>query len=296
MSGRKLFVVTNPTSGSRGRHQSVMREFLSFVESKDLSIQLVETTPSQNAAAQVNSHFDNGFTDLVIIGGDGTFNEAINGLDFDVPVTFIPAGTGNDFVKNLSIGKKLPEQLSQLTSDSVCKIDVGHCNGRKFLNGVGIGFDGQIVEDMAKRKVPLLSGHAKYYYHVLSILASYKERPFDFSLNGHDRTEDLILMTVGNGTTFGGGFKLMPDAKLNDGQLEVCTIGAISGLRRFLNIHKLSNGTHGTIPEVNLFQATEITLKTSDVLFAHIDGERMGTPPFSIGISPQSLQVRGRLA
>ena len=293
---RKLFVVTNPASGSRRKQQVTVREFQAFSESLGFAHRLFETTPVVHAQELVNSQFDSSFTDLVIIGGDGTFNEAINGLNYDVPVTFISAGTGNDFIKNLDIGNKLSDQLSQLIGEHVCSIDVGRCNNRKFLNGVGIGFDGQIVEDMAKRRIPLLTGHAKYYFHVLSILAGYKEKLFKYDVNGEKWTENLILMTIGNGTTFGGGFKLMPDAKLNDGQLEICTIGAISGLRRFLNIHKLSNGTHGTIPEVSFRQGSRISIEHNELLFAHIDGERLGNPPFTIQIEPSSLRVRGKLA
>jgi len=289
---RKLFVINNPTSGSKSRNRRVMQEIKSFLEAHALNHQLFETTKEANAQQMVHSHFENEFTDLVIVGGDGTFNEAINGLTKEAPVTFIPAGTGNDFVKNLPMGKTLRDQLAPLTRSEVIRIDIGMCNGRKFLNGVGIGFDGQIVEDMAKRRVPLLTGHAKYYYHVLGILASYKAQSFDYQLDGVNNRQDLILMTIGNGTTFGGGFKLMPNAKIDDGLLEVCTIGPISGLRRFLNIHKLSNGTHESLEAVSFLQAKTVDISANQKLYAHIDGERMGTPPFNISILPKQLQVR----
>lgn len=289
---RKLFILNNPTSGGRSRNQRVMREVVHFAEANRLDFKLFETTQVGHARHLVDSHFGKDFTDLVIVGGDGTFNEAINGLTLDVPVTFIPAGTGNDFVKNLPIGKKPEEQLAPLTRSNLKRMDVGICNGRKFLNGIGIGFDGQIVEDMAKRRVPLLTGHAKYYYHVLGILATYKAQKFDYQLDESAHKQDLILMTIGNGTTFGGGFKLMPNAKIDDGLLEICTIGPISGLRRFLNIHKLSDGTHGSMSAVSFHQATSVRVAANPLLFAHMDGERIGNPTFDIGILPGHLLVR----
>ena len=171
-------------------------------------------------------------------------------------------------------------------------IDLGICNDRKFANGVGIGFDGQIVEDMNGHKIPFLKGHAKYYYYVLQILASYVPRDFDYSMDGVSENKSLILMTVGNGTTFGGGFNLMPNAKIDDGLFEVCTIGNLSPIRRFLNIHRLSNGTHESLAEVHFYQSKSVVVKENPFLFAHIDGEQMGRPPYNIKVLPNALKLR----
>ncbi len=289
---RRLFVINNPTSGSRRKNQRAVRAFGDFAGAKNLDFELFETTTTDNAESIVSSRFENRFTDLVIIGGDGTINEAINGLNYDVPVSIISAGTGNDFVKNLPTLAKIESQLEAIVSNNTMRIDVGHCNDRKFLNGVGVGFDGQIVEDMRSKKVPLLKGHAKYYFHVLQILASFSEKRFKYTLDESFRQDELILMTVGNGTTFGGGFKLMPDAKIDDGLLEICTIGQLAGWKRFLHIGKLSNGTHGKLPMVQFHQASKVNIDSDETLFAHADGEAIGHPPYEIEILAESLTLR----
>jgi len=289
---RKLLVVNNPTSGGRRKNQKMVRELGAFLNAHNLESNIRSTEKNKNAKEVIENQLDHTYTDLVIVGGDGTINEAVNGLKFDIPMTIIPAGTGNDFVKNIGIGKTLRDQLRVLTHGTIQSIDLGICNDRKFANGVGIGFDGQIVEDMNDKKVPLLKGHAKYYYHVLQILASYHPREFNFSLDGKETSKDLILMTVGNGTTFGGGFRLMPDAKVDDGLLEVCMIGDLSPIRRFLNIHKLSNGSHGSISEVSFHQAASVRIEGNPLLYAHLDGEQMGNPPFDIKVLPKALKLR----
>lgn len=289
---RKLLVVTNPTSGGRKRNQKILRELTAFLSANDLETEIQSTELDRNAQHIIERQLDSSFTDLVIVGGDGTINEAVNGLSQDVPVTIIPAGTGNDFVKNIPLGKSLDQQFEVLTNNNVVSIDLGICNDRKFANGVGIGFDGQIVEDMNGKKVPFLKGHTKYYYHVLQILASYKPRDFDYLLDGEEENKSLILMTIGNGTTFGGGFNLMPNAKIDDGLLEVCMIGKISPIRRFLNIHKLSNGTHESLDEVQFYQSKSVAIKENPLLFAHIDGEQMGSPPYNIKVLPNALKLR----
>jgi diacylglycerol kinase (ATP) len=291
VGNRKLFIVGNPYSGKR-KLKRVVRDFQSYLESNQINFEFHDTEQSQSARKTVEEKLNDSFSDLVIIGGDGTINEAVNGLSFDIPVSIIPAGTGNDFLKMVNIGKTLSAHFETVLFGKEHTIDLGICNDRKFVNGVGIGFDGQIVEDMIEKKVPLLAGHAAYYYHVLRILGGYRERPFSFQVDQKAFAKDLILLTIGNGSTFGGGFKLMPNAKLDDGLLEVCEIGKISGFKRFLNIHKLSNGTHNTMEMVKFHRAKTIKVEANPLLFAHIDGERMGQPPFDIKVLPKALKLR----
>ncbi|MEP1094579.1 MAG: diacylglycerol kinase family protein [Cyclobacteriaceae bacterium] len=287
---RKLFVVGNLFSGNK-KTDKILQRFSDFLQARSLPFEVHDTNQDGNATL-TTKRLDESFTDLVIVGGDGTINEAVNGLDYNIPVSIIPAGTGNDFVKNVELGKTRQDQFETAINGSVRKIDLGKCNERIFLNGVGIGFDGQIVEDMVSKRVPLLKGHVAYYYHVLRILGSYGVRGFEYQIDEQSHEKELILLTVGNGTTFGGGFKLMPGAKVDDGLLEVCSIGDLSPLRRFLNIHRLSNGSHGKLGMVEFHQAKTLQVEENEMLFAHIDGERMGRPPFEISVLPMALQLR----
>ena len=291
MDNRKIFVVRNLFAG--GKSLKICKRLSEKLEHQELDFQMFDTHESKSAAKTISDHLDHSFTDLIIVGGDGTINESVNGLKHDIPVSIVPAGTGDDFIKNVNIGKTLEEQIDTAINGEVMDVDLGLCNERRFVNGVGIGFDGLIVEDMASKRVPFLAGHAAYYYHVLRILGGYKERHFTFSLDGGQKyKKELILLTVGNGTTFGGGFKLMPEAKIDDGLLEICEIGKLSGLRRFLNISKLSGGTHGSLKEVLFHRVEQVSIEGNDRLFAHIDGEQMGEPPFDIKVLPKAMKLR----
>ncbi len=287
---RKIFVIWNLFAG--GKALKICKKLSEKLNDMQIEYQVFDTNESKSATTTVSEFLDESFTDLIIIGGDGTINESVNGLKHDIPVSILPAGTGDDFIKNVSIGKALEEQIDTAINGEIKRIDLGQCNNRKFVNGVGIGFDGQIVEDMASKRVPLLRGHAAYYYHVLRILGGYRERKFDYQIDDRSFAKDLILLTIGNGTTFGGGFKLMPEAKVDDGLLEICEIGKVSGLRRFLNISKLSNGTHGSLEGVNFYKGKRVFIGENPLLFAHIDGERLGQPPFDIKVLPEALQLR----
>jgi diacylglycerol kinase family enzyme len=84
----------------------------------------------------------------------------------------------------------------------------------------------------------------------------------------------------------------MPNAKINDGLLDVCTIGSMAPIKRFLNIGKLSNGSHGSLSNVQFHKVKSVKVEENPLLFAHADGERIGKPPFDIKVLPESLTLR----
>jgi len=287
---RNLFIVANPKSGSE-KLEDILNEFLEHLDAEEINYEVFLTSKKHNAWKIVEQNFNERFTDLVVIGGDGTINEAINGLKYDVPVSIIPNGTGNDFVKNINIGTSLHDYIDVIKNGKIHTIDLGLCNSRKFINGVGVGFDGQIVADMLQKK-SFLRGPAKYYYFVLRILATYKARKFRFIRDKSPREKDLILLCVANGTTFGGSFKLTPEAQLDDTVLDVCEIGNISPMKRFANIHRLQSGSHNALKEVELHNCQYLKIEENPALHAHIDGEYFGQPPFEFRVLPNALKIR----
>ena len=289
---RNFFVIANPGSGIRNV-EAVLRELNDYFVSKKFKFEIFLTAKSRDGWRTVEKYFTEDYTDLIILGGDGTINEAINGLRHDRPVSIIPTGSGNDFVKNLDLGHTLEDHIQVIDHGKIIEVDVGICNGRKFLNGVGIGFDGQIVANMQGQRT-FLRGPARYYYHVLRILATFRARSFSYKIDQQKLKKDLILLCVANGSTFGGSFRLTPNADIQDGKLEICEIGKISAIRRFLNIHRLQAGTLDRLRAVSYHQAETVHIAKNPKLFAHIDGEPLGNPPFDISIQPKGLKVRVR--
>lgn len=284
---RKLFILANLHSGKQNTEKKI-NALLRRVKAENLSHAVFYTSSEVN---QVREHLDDSYTDLVVLGGDGTLNQAVNGLVQNIPLSIIPCGTGNDYAKCFSLGKRLDEHIETALFGQETAVDIGVCNGRKFLNGVGIGFDGQIVADMIQEKT-WIKGPAKYYYHVLKILASYKSRTFQYTVDDRDHQKDLILLCIAKGTTFGGSFVLTPKARLDDGLLHICEIGELSAPRRFANIARLQKGTHYVLPEVLFSTAQSLMISGNQLLFAHIDGEFFGSPPFEFAVIKHGLTVR----
>ncbi len=284
---RKLFILANLHSGKH-KTQAVLSALLERIQKENLDHTVLYTSAEFN---RVKENLDSTYTDLIVLGGDGTLNQAVNGLIHNIPLSIIPCGTGNDYAKCFSLGRNLTEQIETALFGQETTVDVGVCNGRKFLNGVGIGFDGQIVADMIHEKT-WIKGPAKYYYHVLKILASYKSRIFHYSIDNHEHQKKLILLCIAKGTTFGGSFVLTPKAKLNDGLLHICEIGELSPLRRFLNVARLQKGSHDVLPEVLFSTAKALSIQENPLLFAHIDGEYFENPPFEFSVIKGGLKVR----
>jgi len=245
-----------------------------------------------HATELVSEQLSQNYTDLMIVGGDGTLNEAINGLkNRDIPISIISMGTGNDFSKAIKLPKSLKKQILTAIHGKNTLIDVGSCNERLFINTMGFGFDGKVVEEM-ERKGKQFGGHLAYLYTVLRIVTTFPEPTVKFSVDGKTYKQPVFLMAINNGTTFGGGFQITPDAKLDDGLFDICLIGKISPMRRLMNFPKMQLGVHKGMEEIQMLRGKDILVESQPEITAHLDGEMVGQPPFKVKILPKYLLVK----
>lgn len=230
--------------------------------------------------------------EVFVMGGDGTLNYVVNEVQGkNLPISIVSNGTGNDSVKSLHGELNFKKQLDIALNGAVRKFDLGVCNGRYFVNGVGLGFDGEVVKEMVERGNKR-GTHLDYLLIVLRIVAGFKEKEINFSLDGEPSHKKILLMTISNGTTFGGGFVINPFAKTNDGLLDVCILNEVAPLMRFWHLPKLKTGAHHKIKASEFHLASNISIKATDQLVAHLDGEYIGHPPFEISIEKEALLVR----
>ena len=282
---KKYFLLINPAAG-RKNNSSKTEKILNHFKDSGYPFEYFFTSQELNAEALVRQKFTADYTHLIIAGGDGTIHECINGLKtFDIWVGIIPLGTGNDFVKNLD----LPENLDYLFSDRVVNVSIGKYNERYFINGIGAGFDGQIIRNMLNHK-GILTGHAAYLSHVIRILGTFRERRVKYSIDGKEFESELLLILAANGTTFGGGFILAPQADVTENCIDVCIIKKIHPLKRFMYLPLLQKGKHGRIRGVEFFKAKSLRINGQN-LHGQVDGEYAGSPPFHIEITGKKLKI-----
>ena len=250
----------------------------------------------QDGIPYVAHHLDlpadlHGITGLLIIGGDGTINHVLNRYpDTRLPIGIIPAGSGNDLATSLFSGKSLHGQYRNAVHGTPRPVDAGICNGKIFLNGVGIGFDGEVALDI--HKVKWLTGKMKYMSVVLRKIFGYRERRMRIEWEGRVLERDTFMVSVANGYRYGGGFKVAPLADWQDGLLDVVIIDKVSVLQRLRYLPVIERGEHLDLPFVDASHAQRISVSSTTILHAHLDGELMSSDAFDIRVLPSRFLFR----
>ncbi|MGN6163853.1 MAG: diacylglycerol/lipid kinase family protein [Flavisolibacter sp.] len=227
-----------------------------------------------------------GFTEAWIVGGDGTVNWFINQYpDIQLPLSVFPGGTGNDFHWMLYSDLSLERQVDQVLEGKPQLIDAGICNGKLFLNGVGIGFDGAVAKDLVGRKK--LAGKGSYLLSILKRIIWYREKACTLQMPHETISQDCFMISIANGQRYGGGFKVAPNASVTDALLDVNMIGKVSLLKRIRYLPVIEKGKHLQLPFVQYKQVVSIVISSKEMLYAHIDGELEINAGFDIEILPK---------
>jgi diacylglycerol kinase (ATP) len=229
-----------------------------------------------------------GITGAWIFGGDGTLYHFINQYpDIQIPLSAFRAGSGNDFHWMLYGDISHAEQTERLLQGNTQAIDAGTCNGKLFLNGVGIGFDGAIVKDLlGKKKV---AGKSSYLITILKNIIAYREGFYNIDLGSKGLSQDCFMISVANGQRYGGGFKVAPRASLIDGLLDVNIISKVSPFKRLKLLPVVERGEHLDLPVVSYHQKEKLIIKTSTEVHAHLDGEYLFAKEFHFNVLPKKF-------
>lgn len=225
----------------------------------------------------------NGFTEAWIVGGDGTVNWFINQYpDIQLSLSVFPGGTGNDFHWMLYGDLSLEKQVDKVLEGKPQLIDAGICNGKLFLNGVGVGFDGAVVKDLLGKKK--MAGKVSYLLSILKHIIRYQEKLCILQMPHETISQDCFMISIANGQRYGGGFKVAPKASVTDALLDVNIIGKVSLLKRIRYLPVIEKGKHLQLSFVQYKQVTSIAILSREVLYAHIDGELEINTRFDIEI------------
>ncbi|HEX6332937.1 MAG TPA: YegS/Rv2252/BmrU family lipid kinase [Flavisolibacter sp.] len=230
------------------------------------------------------SSFD-AFTEVWLVGGDGTVNWFINQFPgVQLPLAVFNAGSGNDFHWMLYGNTTTEQQVERVLAGNVLQVDAGICNGRFFLNGAGIGFDGAIVKDLiGKRK---LSGKASYLLSILKNIVGYTEKPCTIEMDGEVIRQDCFMISVANGRRYGGGFYVAPKAQVADGLLDMMVVGSISPMKRIKYLPVIEKGEHLGLPFITYRLVPRVRITSTMPVHAHLDGEYMSASVFEISMLP----------
>jgi YegS/Rv2252/BmrU family lipid kinase len=232
-----------------------------------------------------------GFTDVFIVGGDGTLNYFINHYpDTKLPLTVFNGGTGND-VHWYLYGNKTPEEQIETALTAAAKpVDAGRCNDRLFINGAGIGFEGEVAKSLTgKKKLP---GKTSFLITILKKIFSYRSAWYRMKSDGADLSGRKLMIDVSNGSRAGGGFHVAPESKIDDGLFDVIVIEPMNPLQRLSRLPVIEKGKHLHLPFVKHFRAGEITIESDVSIQSHLDGEYYTAKRMEIEILPGKFLFR----
>lgn len=246
-----------------------------------------------------------GFRAIVGVGGDGTVNEVVNGLvtpdgaiDTQAVIGVIPRGTAQDFARGLGLPLPPGAAVDRLLEDQVSRVDVGRIrfadgSVRLFVNVAGVGFDAEVA-GRAQEVRPAVASLPAHVIGFASALAVYKNKDLSIALDGEEVSTYRArcnMVVVANGPYYATGVRLAPDARLDDGLLDVVVIGDIDKLDFLLNIPRAFAGTHLEHSGVAVHRARRLTLDSPDGALMQADGEVVGCLPVEVDVLPRALRV-----
>ncbi len=261
---------------------------------RELDIHLFYTDGPKHAVSLARTAVLEGYEVIVAVGGDGTINEVANGIiasDYCLEVLFgiVPNGTGNDFQKYLGVFNPhhFIESILHKKYALVDLIRVTTIEKSTYsINIAGTGFDGQVVQTLQNsRKFLGLNGRLSYPLAILQSFLTFRKLQVNIKAKEFEYTGKLMMVAVCNGTTLGHGLNISPNAKIDDGILNVTLLGNVSFLDYVKNLHKLKKGEFIEHPEVSYYKTEKISLSSSvNNLFTQVDGEHFcsGDVEFSI--------------
>ncbi|MBQ8197434.1 MAG: diacylglycerol kinase family lipid kinase [Clostridia bacterium] len=284
--------IVNPTAG--GKDGAKIKKALPKIEKRlvERGVEYVihmTKQPSQ-ATSLTQSLIKNGATDIVVVGGDGTLHETINGFsNFEkVNMGIIPCGTGNDFASALNLPEDPVEALDLILDGTAKYTDFMQMPTVRGLNIVGMGMDVDILKKYSalKRKTKF-----KYTWCLLTTIFTYKCIRFKGETNGETKDYHSFIACIANGHRYGGGIPICPCANPTDNKLDFVAVGEIKGFRLVASLIKLLKGKVLTFKETSHTLTEEVKITPNGDYYVNVDGELYHNIPFEVKIVSNQLKV-----
>jgi YegS/Rv2252/BmrU family lipid kinase len=295
MTNRKAVLISNPKTGRYvSRRTTPIQELLTGLQSLGFDVELFMTTGPGTAAEIAARAAQNGILDVIVAGGDGTINEAVQGLvGTNARLAIIPRGTANVLARELDLpldGAQATAVIARGKSRHIhfgVAIDEGNSTRRYFLLMAGIGLDASVV-GRVRPALKKYFGKAAFWFSGLAHLARWNPKIFVLEVAG--RQYDATFAAIGNAASYGGDLAITPQARLDQPEFEICIIETFSRLR-YLSLlsYAMRSGLPGNKRGVRFLRADRVTAIGDAPV--QVDGELVGNLPMRFEIAPHSLEV-----
>jgi YegS/Rv2252/BmrU family lipid kinase len=288
IDGMPLVLLVNPSSAG-GKALKLLPRLEQALDAARVEFRVQRTHGLEHGVEQALAATE-GNEVPVVVSGDGLIG-AVGGAmaGAETPLGIIPGGRGNDLARVLGIPEDPEGAVEVLLAGTSRRIDVGEVNGKRFLGIVSVGFDSEA--NRRANEARIVRGNLVYAYAALRTLLGWKPARFTIRANGESIRLSGYSISVANNQAFGGGMFIAPNAKLDDGEFDIVSVGEVGKLRFVGNLPKVFKGTHVEEDEVQVFRAPHLELSASRPFPVYADGEHLTELPASLRVLPRALSV-----
>ncbi|HEV3059899.1 MAG TPA: diacylglycerol kinase family protein [Vicinamibacterales bacterium] len=290
-------IIINPISGGARPGAARVRAqiALSAVDRHGDRAEVFVTERPGHARALAKAAARRGVRLVLAWGGDGTVNEIASALAFDsVPLGIIPSGSGNGLARELGISRRPDRAIAAALAAAPRAIDLGELDGRLFVNVAGIGIDAYVAAQF-NGGGNLRRGLIGYARITGRALFSYAPQAYRIA-SDHARFDTrAVVVTIANGAQYGNNARIAPDARVDDGLLDLVVVEERSRWETLRHVPKLFNGQAARVPGYRTTRIRRATIESDDPMPFHVDGEPVqGGTSLKVRVHPGALLVAAR--
>lgn len=302
----KWWLIRNPVAGS-GRAEKDWPLIAQALTKQGIEFEATVSTSHEHALTLASEGYAAGYRHFIVIGGDGSVNEVINGIAehhperlLEVTIALIPVGKGNDWRRTLQLPASYQDAATTIAQGHTITQDVGsvtyqgptgELQYRLFVNIAGIGFDGAVTKSVndATKEGKRLS-KLSYLWQLVRVLFRHQAQRAKYSSPNGQHEDDIFSVAIGKGQYNGGGMRQTPHAQLDDGKLAITLIRDLPAWEVIANVGRLFSGTFVRHRKVETWAAAEFSVTTPGLLLES-DGESLGKTPATFQVLPRYLRV-----
>ncbi len=304
--GAKWFVVINPIAGS-GKGLDDYPLISKLLRDNGIRCEAVFTEHKHHATELTVSAIKNGYRHIIVIGGDGTLHEVVNGIYIqkcvapeDITIAVIAVGTGNDWIRMFGIPRRYSEAIRAIKEGYTFLQDVAaveyeesqYRQVRYMANVAGLGFDAAVIRRIQRNKLKGRLNAWTYIWTMIRTFFGYKSTGVKVWVDDKLIYNDLLFsMAIGVGKYNGGGVQQLPDAVADDGLLDITMIKPLHWWHILFRIRRIYNGTIYSIGHVLYAQGKKVRIESTPETPLEVDGELLGGTPVEFNVRHREVRV-----
>jgi len=290
---KKARLIYNPTSG-REEMRRLLPNILDRLDLAGIETSCHATTGDGDATREAAESVQRGYDIIIAAGGDGTLNEVVNGMagyDDLPPLGIFPLGTTNDFARAMKIPKRWEDFCDLIIENKTRPIDIGKVNGRHFINIAGGGSLTELTYEVPSRLKTMI-GQLAYYMKGIEKMINLSPTELVIRAEGIGEVEgEFMMFLIANSNSVGGFERLAPDARIDDGLLDVIAVKKCN-LAEFIRLVTMAlRGDHFNDPRIMYFKTERMEVTSPGHVLLNLDGELGGELPGVFEILPRHLQI-----